>query len=84
MYIHSHGLQDSTECSCLPKGGGGGMGSHGAVGKGGGGKEKGKPGIADPGAAAAAAAVSAVDEVGWLVPDETNTHFRYMWRCPRL
>lgn len=47
------------------------MGSHGAVGKGGGGKEKGKPGIADPGAAAAAAAAaaSAVDEVGWLVPD---------------
>ncbi len=51
------------------------MGSHGAVGKGGGGKEKGNPGIADPGAAAAAAA-SAVDEVGWLVPGETNTqHF---------
>lgn len=48
------------------------MGSHGAVGKGGGGKEKGKPGIADPGAAAAAAA-SAVDEVDWLVPGETNT-----------
>lgn len=47
------------------------MGSHGAVGKGGGGKEKGKPGIADPGAAAAAAAAaaSAVDDVGWLVPD---------------
>lgn len=49
------------------------MGSHGAVGKGGGGKEKGKPGIADPGAAVAAAAaagVSAVEELGWLVPDE--------------
>lgn len=38
------------------------MGSHGAVGKGGGGKEKGKPGIADPGAAAAVAG-SVVDEV---------------------
>lgn len=51
------------------------MGSHGAVGKGGGGKEKGKPGIADPGAAAAAAAAAAasvVDEVGWLVPEKTN------------
>lgn len=46
------------------------MGSHGAVGKGGGGKEKGKPGIADPGAAAVAV-VSAADEVDWLVPDET-------------
>lgn len=50
------------------------MGSHGAVGKGGGGKEKGKPGIADPGAAfaAAAAGVSAVEELGWLVPDEMS------------
>lgn len=37
----------------LLKGGGGGMGSHGAVGKGGGGSEKGKPGIADPGGAGA-------------------------------
>jgi len=44
------------------------MGSQGAVGKGGGGKEKGKPGIADPGAAAGVV-VSAVDVVGWLVPD---------------
>ena len=51
------------------------MGSHGAEGKGGGGKEKGKPGIADPGAAAAAE-VSAVDDEGWLVPDaNTQTHF---------
>lgn len=48
------------------------MGSHGAVGKGGGGKEKGKPGIADPGAPAAVA-VSVVDEVDWLVPGG-NTH----------
>lgn len=53
------------------------MGNHGAVGKGGGGKEKGNPGIADPGAAAAAA-VSVVDEVGWLVPKETNTR-RLRW-----
>lgn len=44
------------------------MGSHGAVGKGGGGKEKGNPGIVEPGAAAAVAE-SAVDELGWLVPD---------------
>lgn len=51
------------------------MGSHGAVGKGGGGKEKGKPGIADPGAAAVAV-VSAADEVDWLVPDETIIHVR--------
>ena len=44
------------------------------MGKGGGGKEKGKPGIADPGAAAAVD-VSAVDNVGWLVPDgNTHTH----------
>lgn len=48
------------------------MGSHGAVGKGGGGKEKGKPGIADPGAAAVAL-VSAAGEVDWLEP-ETITH----------
>lgn len=51
------------------------MGSHGGVGKGGGGKEKGKPGIADPGAAAAVALVSAAGEVDWLVP-ETITHTR--------
>lgn len=61
-----------SRCGSLPKGGG--IGSHGAAGKGGGGKEKGNPGIADPGAAAAAAAAaddvaaSAAAEVGWLVP----------------
>lgn len=52
------------------------MGSHGAVGKGGGGKEKGNPGIVDPGAAAAAAAVAesaVVDELGWLLPDGNKT-----------
>lgn len=60
------------------------MGSHGAVGKGGGGKEKGKPGIADPGASAAAV-VSAVEEVGWLVPDEPNTqHFQAMSSYTRV
>lgn len=48
------------------------MGSHGAVGNGGGGKEKGKPGIDDPGAADAV--VSVVDEVGWLVPDGNKHH----------
>lgn len=42
------------------------MGSHGAAGKGGGGKENGKPGTADPGAAAVVAE-SAVDVVGWVV-----------------
>ena len=39
------------------------------MGNGGGGNEKGKPGIADPGAAAADVEASVVDEVGWLVPD---------------
>lgn len=58
-----------SRCGSLPKGGGGGIGSHGAAGKGGGGKEKGNPEIADPGAAAADdVAASAADEAGWLVP----------------
>lgn len=47
------------------------MGSHGAAGKGGGGKENGKPGTADPGPAAVAAE-SAVDVVGWVVPEGKN------------
>lgn len=55
--------------SNILKGGGGGIGSHGADGKGGG-MEKGNPGIA-PGAAEA---LSAFGWVGLLAPDSTQHH----------
>lgn len=61
-------MSDISRYGSLLKGGGGGIGSHGAAGKGGGGKEKGNPGTADPGAAAADVAASAAAGVGWLVP----------------
>lgn len=61
--------------SNILKGGGGGIGSHGADGKGGG-MEKGNPGIA-PGAAEA---LSAFGWVELLAPDSTKHHVTIMMR----
>ncbi len=61
--------------SNILKGGGGGIGSHGADGKGGG-IEKGNPGIA-PGAAEA---LSAFGWVELLAPDSTKHHVTIMMR----